>query len=83
MRILDIHVDLAMNSLKNTNIIHSLSPLESGTDHRPIIAIRVDHVLDLLNIGSTNERDGDAEAKSVSNLMMAADRANGEEISTS
>lgn len=58
MRILDIHVDLVMSSLENTHIIHSLSPLERGTDHRPIVAIGVDHVLDLLNIGSTNERDG-------------------------
>ena len=44
--VFDIHVDLVSMPLEKKYIIHSLSPLESGTNHCPVILVVIDHVPD-------------------------------------
>lgn len=73
--VFDIHVDLVSMPLEKKYIIHSLSPLESGTNHCPVILVVIDHVLYFLKVRSRLQR------KEAAYLIMAADRENAEEIS--
>ena len=51
--VLDIHVNLRSISVEKAYIVHSLSPLEGGTNHRPVILVAVDHILYFLKVGSS------------------------------
>lgn len=48
--VLDVHVDLRMKRSANTDIAHALRPLEGGVNNGPVVAVAVDHVLDLLQV---------------------------------
>ena len=73
--VFNIHIDLVSIAMEKQYIIHSLSPLESRTNHCPVILVVIDHILYFLKIGSSSQR------KEAANLIMAADRENAEEIS--
>lgn len=51
MSVLDVYVDLDVTEAESAHIVHALRPLERGMNHRPILSVPVNHILNLLQVG--------------------------------
>ena len=86
MGVLDVHVDLRIKRSANTDIAHALRPLEGGMNNGPVVAVAVDHVLDLLQVrlddgGRPSERRG-SPPRPLHRLELTAKRSsnNGNQV---
>lgn len=48
--VLDVHVDLDVTEAESAHIVHALRPLERGMNHRPVLSVPVNHILNLLQV---------------------------------
>ena len=70
MGVFDVHVDLRMKRSANTDIAHALRPLEGGMNNGPVVAVAVDHVLDLLQVRLDNGRRPSERRGDVNLLLL-------------